>query len=403
MPIEPIAVDVPPHVPADRVVYFDFRNPPRLQEDAQRGLYEVKRANAPLFWSPHYGGHWVVTDGMDIKRVQSEYRTFSNSVPLIPRTRDIQSPPLDLDPPTHGPFRLAISPSFSPRAVASVELRVRDLARSLIDGMIERGECEFVSEFAQVLPIETFLGMMDLPTEDRAALIPQAEKLARGDMVEKMEGFQALGLYLAGHIEGRAQGSAQDPLSRIVNARIDGEPLSPKQVMGMAVLVLGAGLDTVASLLGFVARFLANHPDHRRDLIERPEIRARACQEFYRRFGLVSHSREVVHETILGGVTVLPGDIVVIPNVLVGLDDALNPDPLTVNFDRPNIEHAIFSTGVHRCPGAILATRELEIFLDEWLSRIPDFTIKPGTAPCVVGGNVITHAELWLSWKQPTG
>lgn len=397
-PVLDQASDIPAHVPRDRVVDFDFRSPPGLQDDVQRSLYELKKAHPRIFWSRHYGGHWVITDGADIKTVQSEYKTFSSSVPLIPRSGGSSAPPLDLDPPAHAPYRLAISPSFSPKAVAAVEARVRELTRNLIDGIIDRGGCEFVSEFAQVLPIETFLGMMELPAEDRLTLLPHAEKLARGDQPAKMEAFQALAGYLAKHIQQREENPGSDPLSRIVHAKVNGQRLTPQELVGMAVLVLGAGLDTVASLLGFIARFLATHPEHRRRLIERPEMLPKAIEEFYRRFGLVSHAREVIEDTELDGVPLRKGDIVLIPNVLVGLDDVLNPDPLTVDFERMGGQHAIFSSGAHRCPGANLATKEVQIFLEEWLARIPDFTIKPGTTPEVVGGNVITHAELWLSW-----
>jgi cytochrome P450 len=84
----------------------------------------------------------------------------------------------------------------------------------------------------------------------------------------------------------------------------------------------------------------------------------------------------------------------------VGLDDETVADPMTVDFNRPApIPHAAFGNGPHRCPGSILARREVKVWLEEWLPRIPEFWIKPGTVPQNAAGMVNNMSELWLAWN----
>lgn len=89
------------------------------------------------------------------------------------------------------------------------------------------------------------------------------------------------------------------------------------------------------------------------------------------------------------------------PKVLYNLDERKISDPLTVDFQRPApIPNATFGGGPHKCPGAMLARQEMRIFLEEWLSRIPDFSIRPGTQPHTCGGMVNAIHDLHLVWDK---
>jgi len=99
-----------------------------------------------------------------------------------------------------------------------------------------------------------------------------------------------------------------------------------------------------------------------------------------------------------GGVPFKAGEQITLPKALHGLDERRYADPLTVDFARPSSRHAAFGDGPHRCPGAGLARMELRVFLEEWLSRIPDFGIKPGASPVTSSGNVNGMMVLPLVW-----
>ena len=113
---------------------------------------------------------------------------------------------------------------------------------------------------------------------------------------------------------------------------------------------------------------------------------------------MANTARGVTHDFEYKGVTFKAGDRLLPPNLLVGVDDRVNDDPFTVDFARDGGIHAAFGNGAHACPGAILARRELRIFLREWLSRIPDFRIKPGTSPQFATGMVNGVLKLELVW-----
>lgn len=168
----------------------------------------------------------------------------------------------------------------------------------------------------------------------------------------------------------------------------------------MILLLLLGGLDTVASTLGFYAQFLATHPEHRRKLVEDPDLIPNANEELLRRYAIAILAREVTQDLEMGGVKIRKGDMVLAPTPMDGLDEHKFADPLTVDFDRVKPgANSTFGGGVHRCVGSMLARTELRVFLEEWLKRIPDFAIKPGTNPQVSARSVATITSLELVWE----
>ena len=164
----------------------------------------------------------------------------------------------------------------------------------------------------------------------------------------------------------------------------------------MSVLML-AGLDTVASMLTFITRFLALNPGHRADLRNRPGIMIQAIEEFLRRMAMVNLTREVARDTMLGEVQLKQGDLIVVPTALCNFPED-GGDWLAVNFDRPRIVHATFGAGAHYCMGSSLARAEIRIFLEEWLTRIPDFAIAAGASLEVKVGAAAMMPSLPLVW-----
>jgi len=381
-------------------VDFDFFHPHSPGEDLQAAWIRIARDNPPAFWTARNGGHWVVTEPAAIAALQSDWARFSSGGSRIPPAeRPYPLLPLEADPPAHAAYRLLIAPAFSPSLVARTDETMRRVAVETIDALVPRAGCEFVSEFAKVLPIAVFLGMMELPLEDRHELLPHAEAIARAkDQNVANAARQAVATYLDRWIEERRRNPGTDAISRIANGRPHGRALTEAEVSGMCAVVLVGGLDTVAALLSFTAAHLARHPEHRRRLREEPAVVPQAVEEFCRRFGLVNQSRVVVADTELAGVSLSAGDRVLVPNVLIGLDPERVLDPLEVDFDRVDKRYGLFGAGPHLCPGAPLARRELKVFLEEWLARIPDFKIAPGTRCEAIGGTVGAIEALHLTW-----
>lgn len=395
---------VPDNVPGELVVDFDFYAIPGADKDVQAAYAAIQSASPDIFWTPRNGGHWVATRGEDIVAMQKDYRHFSHRyivLPPMPAEMPRQIP-LEIDPPEHSFYRRPLVEALQPGMVARLEQSVHDVAVETIEALVPRGECEFVEDFAKVLPITVFMRMVDLPLEDKDYLLPIAEASTRGrTTAERVQGQHDMAAYLYKWVQARRDQPGDDLLSKLVNVDIRGERISEQEAIAYAVLVLFGGLDTVAGMLGFFAGFLATHPEHRRQLVERLDdepFLKQAIEEIIRRHGIANTARVLTEDYEYKGIRFKAGDRILPANLFVGVDERLNPDPLTVDFERVGGVHAAFGNGPHACPGAILARRELRIFLREWLSRIPDFSLKPGTQPALATGMVNGVLRLDLVW-----
>jgi len=398
----PTRVPKPAHVPDHLVADVDFYNLPGMEEDAQLAWLALKCAYPPIFWTPFNGGHWIATASDDIKALHTDHERFSHSNIMLPLMKlDKPLIPIMLDPPEHTPFRRLIMPLFSPARLDKMEARARQIARELVEEMRPRGECEFIEEFSDLLPIVVFLEMMGLPVEDRHWLKPLAEATAHGSSLEERAKARAtMSAYVEKWMDVRLAEPGDDAISVMVHAEVNGSKLPHEDAKGIVTLLLGGGLDTVANLMGFIMAFLARNPAHRQQLVDDPELIPNAVEELIRRHGISNTAREVTHDFEYKGVQFAKGDMVQQPNALYGLDDELMDDPLTVDFHRERpIIHAAFGSGPHVCPGSMLARRECKVFLQEWLRCIPEFSIKPGTRPRHVAALLNGIKDVHLVWE----
>lgn len=397
------AVERPAHVPAERVIDFDLYDFPvegLEYQGSMRAIFEARPGD--VLWSPRNGGHWIAKTNATVAKVLADSDHFSSRRIMV-TTEDSDRPPLvplQLDPPHHAGYRALLQQALSPKAVGRLGERARELSIELIEGFKRDGHCEFIGQFAQHLPIAIFMEIVGLPAEDRPLLTSIAETAMRGETeAERNEAAGKLMAYGMGKVAERRANPGADLISAIASAEVEGKPIDDFTLTGMVLLLLLGGLDTVASTLGFYAQFLATHPEHRRQLVEHPELIPNANEELLRRFPIAILAREVKADVVLGDMQLKAGDMVLVPTPMDGLDEHKFHDPLRVDFNREKPgANSTFGGGVHRCVGSMLARTELRIFLEEWLKRIPDFAIKPGTSPKVSARSVATITSLELVW-----
>lgn len=394
------AATVPAHVPPDRVRDVDLYSLPGSDVDVHLAWKKVQDESPDVFYTPRYGGYWVVTRAALLEQIWPDHERFSSRHIAIPR--DPRAPrqlPIEADPPDHQFFRAPISMAASPKAVRVLQDRARVLAVELVEKLQPQGGCEFVKDFAAHLPMEIFLGIVDLPSKDREWLIAHAEVMTRsGDVEAKQKALQEIFGYLGSWVQQRRETPGDDLLSKIIQIRVGDRPIEMQEILSECALVLFGGLDTVAGTMSFIARFLATHPEHRRDLAANPSKIPAAVEELLRRHSIPTIARVLTQDVVLDGVTLKAGDCVQLTTVFHGLDERAWPNPLDVDFSRPIREHMAFGKGVHKCPGANLARSEIRVFLEEWLKRIPDFSIAPGAKPVTATGAVAGVLSLPLVW-----
>ena len=402
---------LPDNVPPECVVDFDLYNlegteidfdePWRRLRDAARRCY----GDGPpgLMWTPRNEGHWIAIRGSAAAEVLEDYERFSNTVIFVPKTVGIQHHmlPTNIDVPEHQHYRRLINPGMSPRAVRGLTQTIRELSISLIESFENKGECDFARDYASQLPIALFMRLVDLPVEDADKMKHWANQILHGD--GEMNYAEARGhfeSYLNTFIEQRLKAPGDDMLSQIIHGDIQGRPLTREEMLKFCTQLMIAGLDTVINLLNFIFVFLARSPEHRRQLAQNPSMIPRAQEELFRRFSIVSTARVVQQDMDYGGVRLKQGDMVLAPTPFIGTDEELYPDPFTVDFSRkPTFPHAVFGRGAHICAGANLARAEIAITLEEWLKRIPEFEMVPGTQIAFTGGIVGTIDSMPLRWK----
>jgi len=393
---------LPSHVDPSRLVHFDMFNIEAVDEEYQKSIARFHEPGIPdIFYTPENGGHWVFTRDEDIHYAFTHPELFSSTLFFVPKEKNPDPPlyPMMSDAPDHPRLRALLAPAFTPRMIMSLTDKARSLAIQLIEGFKPTGGCEFMKEFAYVLPIAVFLGMVDLPESDRPMLQALSDQHVRpANPQEHIDSMTNLIAYAKDKLKERRANPGDDLISFLIKARLDGKPLDEHMMAGMVVLLLLAGLDTVASLMGFFARFLALSPPHRHQLIARPDLTGDAVEELIRRFGVANPGRVVMKDFDYKGVQFRAGDMLILVTVFTGLDDRKYENPLEVNFERPVITHAAFGLGPHRCLGSTLARAELRIFLEEWLPRIPEFAIKPGEHLQISTGTVAGIHRLPLVW-----
>jgi cytochrome P450 len=302
-----------------------------------------------------------------------------NTLPLIP---------LNIDPPEHVKYRRLLDPLFAPRRIDALDADISARVNHFVDAFVERGSCDFTEEFAELFPASVFLGMMGLPWEELGTLIELRDGLLRPGTLD-MEAAERSAIqrataqrvyaYFDAALDERAGAPRDDILSLFVTTESDGDRLTRDEVLAICFVLLTAGLDTVTDSLTCFFAFLAQHPEHRRRIVEDPDVIPDAVEELLRWEtpvpAVVRWARE---DAVLGGATVEAGHHVLVNLSAANLDPAEFADPLAVQFDRPVNRHLAFGGGVHRCLGSHLARRELRIALREWHRRIPEYTLTPG-------------------------
>lgn len=400
---------IPSHVPAHLVRDFSFWKSPGMAPapdgDPHSALASL-RDGPRIFYSPRntvegYGA-WVLTRAEDMRAVLQDAQTFSSDrklfSPLI--GEDWPLVPLEVDPPDHTKFRALLNPMFSPKRMAAMQAGIRTRAVAMIQAIEPAGSCNFTADFAFPFAVSVFLQFLGLPQERMPEFTRWGNDVLHGkDAATRIAAGTATVEFLRELVALRRREPADDFATMLVNAKVDDRPLTDNEILGMAVLIFIAGLDTVAAALGFDFNYLARNPQQQQRLREDPALIPNAAEELLRAFSTVHMIRVATRDVELQGVQIKAGDRVSCATMIANRDPGEFDDPDRVELRREVNRHVAFAYGPHRCVGSHLARREVVIGLEEWLARMPPFRIMENTAPTVHGGTVFGIQDLMLSWR----
>jgi cytochrome P450 len=294
--------------------------------------------------------------------------------------------PLEIDGEDHKKWRRLLDPMFSPKQVARLEGQVRQLARELIDAFAARGTAELYKEFCEPLPCLTFLRLVGAPVEDLDFFLEFKEGVVhpKGETTEEIDANMAaaggrLMEYFVGFLaEKRKTAHTQDDvIANLIKAEVDGQPLAEFDLVNILFLFMFAGLDTVTSSMSCIFAWLGQHPEERKRLAEDATLIPAAVEELLRYESPVPSGMRYTTEDIdLGdGLIIRSGEDINAFWAAANVDPTFYDDPLTVRLDRGRKDHMVFATGTHRCLGSHLARLELRLAVEEFLKRVPDYTV----------------------------
>jgi len=395
---------IPVHVPSELVRPIGLTEGPEFLAAPHAFMAGLHDTHPPIFFSTskHASNAWLLIKYEDVFFVlrHPELFTTAGATPFPRDPNDyFYMIPLEIDPPHHRKYRAMIDPMISPRSVAAMDSSIRALANQLIDQFIDKGGCEFTTDFGRPLPVSVFLGLMGLPQEMRDTFVGWAMGLLHAqDRQVAGVCMRETVAYLKTAIAEKKQKPDDSVLSQIVHGTAAGEPLNPQDVFGFTFFLFIAGLDTVFATLNNVFVWLAMNPDRRREVIANPDDIDATVEELLRVFSVTFSGRTLTQDYEMRGVRMKKGDKITSILPAANYDPAAFENPRDVNFRRKRKPNLAFAGGVHSCMGAHLARLEMKICITEFLRRIPDFALKEGTKIEYWPGGVVGPKSVPLCW-----
>jgi cytochrome P450 len=366
--------------------HFDV-HAPELGADLHTTLARARRL-CPIARSEVYeGGYWVATRYEDVLRIAQDWQTWSNQLGITVGPDSDKGgghfviPPVGFDPPLQREFKRLINRYFTPAAVAPWEDATRALVTRLIDGFVERGECEFMEAFARPLPGLAFFDMaLHAPADDLEQVNEWATLASLTSEEGSADARTSLAMWIAQFVaRRREEGGRGDVVDAIIDAEIDGRPIDELETIGAVMLLVLGGLETTAGVLGMAMLRFCEHPEIPEMLRAHPERIPDAVEELLRLDGsFISIGRTARHDTELGGRAVKAGERVMIYWASANRDEDEFEHPDAFDPDRLANRHIAFGAGPHRCAGSNLARMNLRIAFEELTQRLTDVRLQPG-------------------------
>lgn len=395
--------NVPANVSADLVVDWDIYTEQKLHDDIHLAWRSLHDTAPDIFWTPRNGGHWVVMRYDDQVQVLKDPIHFSSKeLHIPPMFNSNVMIPLNLDPPEHTRYRAILMRYLGPSSMKAIEPKLSEWANRLIDRVIDTGECDFAETLGAGYPVSIFMELMGMDPS-------------------RFEEFRSLALEYFSQITVERRGQLQDRIysimrgvyaekrshpdgglaTALVNEQVRGRPLTQDELESMGLLLFLGGLDTVANAFNFAFRHLALDPDLQARLAANPDRVNDFVEESLRRYSIVNQSRIVKEDTAIKGARFMSGQMVVCPLIAAGMDDRRNPDPEKFDIDRADRGHITFSIGAHTCVGNTLTRLEMRVFTQEWLKRIPHFSLASNAKPKWRPGMLNGLESLPIKWNVP--
>jgi cytochrome P450 len=358
---------------------------------------------------------WEVFRYDEAMAVLADYQTFtSDKSALIPADQRqlagvARGNFIGTDPPQHTRLRNVVSKAFTPRVVAELEPRVRELATSQLDQALAEsaeggaaGSFDLSQDFASRLSAAVIAQLFGIPAPDHKRFWTWSDGLlgarshgSLGRMDEAAmrrlgELLQDAGEYVTAHIKACRENPGTDLTSQLVHTEIDGEPLAEDEIFGILAMFVIAGHMSTAVLIGNTVMCLDEHPDTLAEVRADPALLEPTIEEVLRyRPALMRDQRMATRDTEIAGVPVPRGGNVCVWLASANRDERYFADAATFDIHRSANPHRAFGRGIHYCLGSALARLETRIAVEELLRRLPDLHVA-------TDGEIVFHPSIGM-------
>lgn len=362
---------------------------------------EGELTDTSIGWSPAHGGFWVVTGYEAARTIVMNSTDFSNDGVVFPDygLGDAKLMLAGQDDPDHKKYRRLVQGPFSAAKVGEFEASLRASTSGLIDAFIDEGEVDIVARLGEEVPARLTAIILGLPPEDGDRYRKWTHAMAslfQTDPEAALPIIQEMHDYFDEMLGDRRLNLGDDILSLIMEAKLDGETLTYQEIKDFWIVLLVGGIDNTAKLLGTATWRLAWDKELRRRLVRHPELLPSATAEMIRYYTPGMVGRRVLNEITVGGVTMEPGQYLIMAHSAVNRDSRMFPNPDVFVPDRSPNKHLGLGLGIHRCLGAHLVQLEARIVFEELLSRIPEFELDPTKPSVWQQGQVAGMGEVHL-------
>jgi cytochrome P450 len=363
---------------------IDLYDPDGYVDGPPHELFEMLRREQPVFRQPMPDGteYWAVLRHADVVHVARHPTVFSASLggvvledlseEQLAMMRDMV---LSMDPPRHIDYRRNLAPHFKARVIGRMESRIRDICRSILDGVARDTEIDFVHDVCAKLPSQVVGELVGIPEEDWPKIHAWSEMNTGGQDPDIRGGEPdysasiSMAMYAIGLAEQRRAEPKEDLATLILAAEIDGRPMTEIEFGSFFVQLVTAGNDTTRTMLSSGLLALLQHPDQLAELRADKSLIPGAVEEILRWANPLHYFRRTASEdTRIGDQPIAAGEKVAMMYTSANRDDDVFADPHAFDIHRNPNPHLSFGIAEHFCLGVHLARLEGHIFFEELLA-----------------------------------
>jgi len=377
---------------------FDLMNPMTYNEQVPFDTFKILRQQCPVAHQQatvHSGEFWAITKLEDLDFVSKNPDKFSSSVNLAhpqPGDNDPESMEImrqliiNMDPPDHIKYRRVVRNAFTSKAVDALEPMMREFAKSIVDKVAVKGECEFVSEVSAEMPLFVISALMEMPVEQRGKFSRLVDVMIGMDDPElnisaedgQLAAAEIFGIAMELAARHKAEPKGGTVINALLSGSVEGEALNEFEFCSFFLILIAGAVETTRTATSQGMRLLMEHPDQLQMLIDQPELIPGAVEEILRFYPpFIFMQRTATEDIVLGDKDIKKGDLVRLFYPSVNHQaEVFGDDADTFDITRaqrlPGLknQHRTFGIGQHFCIGSHLARKELCIMFEEIIPRL---------------------------------